>query len=261
MGQTKNQEKHQIIENIPNSPPYPWEEKKYWRKERIEQALLQIASRNRQQLIWSGKDDILSLSGGNILIFLFICQQIWDAWLRDNRDEEPLTNSISPEMSTNVQTMGIINASEEWVKKTMEGDQAFSRKRFIQFLGKHFYRLLTNDVSMSNPGKNGLSFDIEDLSKSPKIKTFLKFAVEHGDLRELQHTSKVKSQKRIKYYLSPIYSPAFKIPYQHTKEPEYIKTEKLKTWMDNQWDTSLAGKIEKKSEKGPTQLTLFEEVE
>jgi len=253
----KDQKKRQLLQDIPTNTPYPWEEKKYWRKERIEQALLQAASRNRQQLIWSGKKDILALSGGNILIFLFICQQIWDAWLRDSRDEESLNKFTLPQISTNVQSIGILNASEEWVKKTMEGEQAFSRKRFIEFLGKHFYKLLTDDVSMSYPGRNGLSLELDDLANTPDVEKFLKFAVDRGDLHDLPHTSKTKSQKRCKYYLSPIYSPVFKIPYQHTKEPEYLHTGKLTEWMEKQWAPSLSGKSKLAAPNDPKQRMLF----
>lgn len=57
----------------------PWDVKPYWRKERVEVALLQIAGRRRQRAVLSGEEDIIALSGGNILLFLSICQLIWES--------------------------------------------------------------------------------------------------------------------------------------------------------------------------------------
>ena len=46
------------------------------------QCVTQIAARCAQRLKWSGKDDILALSSGNISIFLSICYEVWDVFLR-----------------------------------------------------------------------------------------------------------------------------------------------------------------------------------
>ena len=94
--------------------PYPWESKKWWKKERIEQALMQIASRNRQQLIWYGKDDLIGLSGGHILIFLSLCQHIWDVWIRDRRNEAVNSEIPLPEIDVVIQSAGIRETSSDW---------------------------------------------------------------------------------------------------------------------------------------------------
>ena len=44
----------------PTTDAKPW--KPYWFKERVQHALMQIASANRQALAWSGEEDVLSLS-------------------------------------------------------------------------------------------------------------------------------------------------------------------------------------------------------
>ena len=59
-------------ENRSLSPPpdeKPWE-RTYWRKERIRQALLQLAARSAQKPLWSGADAIISLCMGGPLIFV-----------------------------------------------------------------------------------------------------------------------------------------------------------------------------------------------
>lgn len=207
--------------------PYPWE-KTYWKKERAEQALTQLASRNRQQMIWQGKDDLIGLSGGNILVFLFLCQHIWDTWLRMNRNElESLKDKGVPSFDLGIQSLGILNASEEWQRKPLEGMDSKRRSKFIQAIGARYYKLLTDDVSMSNPGKNGFTVSVKDLDNNEELSSFLKLASDYGDLYEAPHTSKIKGELRKKYYLAPILCPSFRISYKHTKEPEYLKASVL----------------------------------
>ena len=67
------------------SPPpknTPWQTRKWWRKERLDQAVLQLSTRCQQRFMWWGFDDIRSLSGGNITVFLHICHRVWDAFLK-----------------------------------------------------------------------------------------------------------------------------------------------------------------------------------
>lgn len=209
---------------------YPWR-KPYWIKERNEQACLQLASLNRQQLIWSGEDDLLHLAGGNILVFLFLCQHIWDAWLRDTRTEAVVSDVILPCIDFPVQSQGIREASEEWARKVKEGVSAKKRGQFLQTLGQLFYRTLTDDLAMSNPGSNGFSLSLEELDSTPEVRTFLQLCAEYGDLYDAPHTSKSKGEMRRKFYLAPIFSPRFKIPYQRNKEPIYMSAYQIAAWI------------------------------
>jgi hypothetical protein len=224
--QQKDMIKQNVVNNIPDEAPYPWD-KKYWKKERAEQALTQLASRNNQQLIWQGKDDVIGLSGGNILVFLFICQHIWDAWLRDTRDDTAISSEKLPNIGINAQSMGMINASEEWLKKPIEGKDSKRRLQFIKNIGYRYYNALVDDAPMSNPGHSGFSLPLEDLQVNIETSEFLNLAVDYGDLYESIHTSKSRGVKRKKYYLAPILCPAFKIPYKHIKEPEYMGLSKI----------------------------------
>jgi len=229
--QKRGKDKQKVMYELPDVDSYPWEIKKYWKKERTEQALLQLASRNRQQLIWAGVQDVIGLSGGNILLFLFICQHIWDAWIRDNRSFSNEQTKTLPQINVSVQTMGLMDASEEWAKKPSEGEFSSIRLRLINTLGEHFYNELTNDISMSYPGRNGFSLKIKDIESNKDIERLLNTSVEYGDLYDAPHTSKSKGEKRRKFYIAPILCPAHKIPYKHTKEPEYINIDQLNKWL------------------------------
>jgi hypothetical protein len=222
--------KRNIINNIPKNRPYPWDGK-WWRKERIEQALMQIASRNQQQLFWFGKDDIMGLSGGNILIFLSLCQHIWDVWMRDNRNRYVENNMDLPHFDYVIQTAGVRETSSDWYNDISDEKGGKERKLFINYVGTYFYNKLINDKAMSNPGHNGFSLTVKDWERNAKIAKFLNDATDYGDLYDGPHTSKLKEKEpRHKWYLNPILSPHFKIPYSHTKEPVYVNFKTLNDW-------------------------------
>lgn len=211
-------------------PTPPWEEKIWWKKERYPQLLMQIASRNQQQLQWSGKDEIIALSGGNILAFLSLCQHIWDVWLRFMHDEQIKQQDL-PEIEKTVQSIGIQEASQEWLEKIAKAEHGdYKRKKFIRLLGELFYKKLIDDVAMSNPGHNGFSVRISELDNDPEIKKFLNTLEDFGDLIGKKHTSKTKGEKRRKWYLNPILSPYFNIFQVHTKEPWYVSIETVRAW-------------------------------
>lgn len=218
------------IPAIPVAGTAPWVKQPYWQKERNHQALMQIASAHRQALLWSGEDDVLNLCGGHLLIFLFLLQHIWDAWLRDNRSAAD--DAFTFPIDGDVQSQGVMEASIEWRSKQIEGPNARQRKKFVDVLGEHFYSNLINDKSMSYPGENGISISDVELENEQEIRMFLREAASFGDLFETSHTSKKKGEKRTKYYLAPILSPYFRIPAIHTKEPEYVKTAQVKNWLN-----------------------------
>ena len=219
---------------LPSQPPpfdgpAPWASQPYWQKERIHQALMQIASANRQVMMWSGEDDILSLCGGHLLIFLFLLQHIWDAWLRDKRG---LVDGVFKfPIDDDVQSQGIMEASIEWRSKQIEGANARQRKTFVDTLGEHFYKSLIDDKAMSYPGANGISIAVADLDNNGDVSQFLREAASYGDIFAALHTSKKKGEKRTKYYLAPVFSPFFRIPAAHSKEPEYVKVDAVVSWL------------------------------
>lgn len=211
----------------PSSKEPPW--KPYWYKERVAQALMQIASANRQALAWSGEDEVLNLSGGQILVFLFLMQHIWDAWLRDNRGNDNF--EIEFPIPQEVQSQGVVEASQEWKSKQIEGPNARQRRIFVDAVGRHLNRRLVLDKAMSYPGANGFSLRTEDLEKDRRLDNFMCQAVSYGDVYEYPHTSKNPGEVRKKFYLAPILSPVFRIPSVHTKEPEYSTIAQVNKWL------------------------------
>jgi hypothetical protein len=224
--------KENIVQEGNWPKPYPWENKKWWKKERTEQALTQIASRNNQRLIYYGKDDIMGLSGGHILVFLSLCQHIWDVWIRDNRNEAVDPDMKLPALDEVIQTAGIREASNDWYEDISKVKGGKERKTFIDYLGLLFFKLLVEDKPMSYPGRNGFSLTVEDFEKNKMIYDFITEACNYGDLYDTPHTSKLKDKKpRRKFYLNPIFSPYFKIPYAHTKEPMYVTLPTVADWL------------------------------
>lgn len=251
------------------SPPVeggakPWA-RPYWRKERVRQCLMQIASRSRQRLQWSGKDTVLGLSSSNISVFLSVCHEIWDVHLRANegkplRDRiDPVMNGISPEL----QSIGILTASRDWFNKVAEQPGGHDRQRFVQIVATQFRKWLLDDEAMSYPGWNGFSLEIEDLDEFPKIARFLNDATDYGDLQDAEHTTRSRDKKpRKKWYINPILSPKFQIPESHAKEPYYASPKNILFWMSQAIsliaEANAADPSRKSRSRNPRQRDLFE---
>lgn len=243
---------------VADGAPPPWESKPYWRKERNEVALLQIAGRRRERAVLCGEDDILGLSGGNILIFLSICQLIWDfASQASRRDDKQPEIPISRE----IQTVGIVRAARAWIDRIpTEYGRSDDRSRLVHKLGEKFADLLLPDRQMSNPGQNGISISVDELESRPDLKGFLVEAVDYGNLVMSEHANRSGRARRRKFYLNPLYCPVFRIPYQRTKEPLYLPIAILEDWL------SEAGIIEKiartaKTRRLPSSTPLFDMLE
>jgi len=257
-GWCRQQGKQNIMYNFPRTPPFPWE-KTYWKKERLDQALIQIAARCGERLKWSGIDDVIALSGGNILVFVSICQHIWAAWIRDMRGSEP--DTALPQIEPELQTVGIHEASMHWHDKICYENGGNDRKRFIDYIGTLFYQSLTEDKAMSYPGNNGFSLRVSELENRHYLRYFLDDAVDYGDLHDSSHTTKTKDRElRRKWYLNPILSPFFRIPVAHTKEPMYITVKEVRTWLlKSQLGETAVRKVDKtKPDGGTVQMPLFE---
>ncbi len=218
---------------IPSEPEEPvWESKpkQYWKKERVELALLKIASKKGQRAIYSGEGDILSLSGGNILVFLSLCQYIWDY-----ASQASANRGKAPELpiSETIQTISVFQTARTWLDRIpSDYGRSDDRYKVIQMLGEKFATSLHNDEKMSNPGQNGISLSIEELRQNADIFSFLVEAVDYGNLTMVEHATRNKDRKRrLKFYLNPLYCPLFRIPYQHTKEPKYIRCDLLREWL------------------------------
>lgn len=247
------------VMTMPADAPLPWEEhaRRWWKKERQEQALMQIASRSGQRMIWSGDDDILELSGGNILTFITLCKHIWQSWLRTPTNAD--SREDLPRIGYSIQATGIYDASRSWVEKSIpQGYDGNSRLRVVENLAVYFARVLGDDKAMSNPGNNGVSLTVEDYRENQRIRAVLNLGSDFGDLVVAPHTSKLADKRpRIKWYVAPILSPYFRIPHVHTKEPVYLTASALERILDI--DSIPVEVFDLNSRPDVTQMNLFPE--
>lgn len=241
--------------NLAHTDPWLDEARKYWRKERNEVALVQIASAANEALIWSGRRHIVDLSGWSILAFMSLCRAMWAAWLRNVSDEQ-LRNTLLPKMGREEQVIGIYEASRSWYEKLKEGADGDKRLQFMRALGTLFSRNMRRDKALSNPGHNGISLLTEEFEQRSFITDLIRMCRDNGDLIESNHTTKLKDARpRIKWYINPLLCPFFRIPHVRTKEPIYTTASELRKIYDGH---SLAAKDDADHNyEGPEQGTLF----
>lgn len=221
--------KEEVTRQIPVGLP-PWEaaDKRWWRKERNEHALMLIASKAGQRFVWSGDMDLIELSGNNILVFITICRHIWQAWLRS--DTKSTGTKQLPSIDWIQQASGVYDASRSWFEKVLpQGFNGNSRQKIVRELGNWFGRKMVADKAMSNPGHNGFSLADDELANDKELGSWLRLATGFGDLVSMPHTTKLQNRKiRQKWYLAPVLSAYFRIPHVHTKEPIYTSLEEIR---------------------------------
>jgi len=216
----------------------PWNrnaQKKWWKKERLWLAILQLAADNRQKIVFFGRKDILDLSGGNILVFASICQHIWERWIRflvnpKNRgahweDNLPIERKL--------QNDGILAASNTWHRKISEetwiGDTLLA---FMDEMGSWLRQKLNGDGAMSYPGGNGISLANRDLNKFPHVRQVLSEASGRGFLLQRKHTPKKREKGQSKkWYPHPVLAPYYELTLNHTKEPQYLTAKDVESWL------------------------------
>ena len=247
----------------------PWNEhrRRWWKKERNQQALLQIAASQRQKMKWYGPKDILSLSGRNVLVFLSICQFVWEEYRRferssDGGDDPPM------DIPVNTQDVGIQEASSYWFRKVKaDPNGGDDRHRFIGVLGTELRAELRDDRRMSYPGHTGFSLSDSELEANEDVSVFLNRCVAYGVLEASRHTAKSKHRgQSTKWYLSPILTPYFQIPTPRIKEPKYLRVAEFRKWIKKANIRSVAWpkastKKGKRSERPPSQQSdLFKDL-
>jgi len=210
----------------------PWDQanRTWWKKERIQQALLQISARRQQRMKWYGADDVIALSGRNVLVFLTINQFIWSEYLRTGKTLDQIGTESMP---NSIQDMGIQEASAFWFRKIKaDPNGGDDRHRFINVLGSFLRTKLREDSRMSYPGANGFSLSEKDLGENLFVTGFLDRCEAYGVLETVKHTPKSKSRGQSrKWYLFSILSPYFQIPNPHTKEPFYANVDDVQHWL------------------------------
>jgi hypothetical protein len=215
----------------------PWEKpgKRWWKKERAAQVALQVASSNAQRLLFFGEEDILTLSGENILAFISICRSIWECDARHCAEQrlEPSRQKFEG-FDELRQAQGIREASELWHRKIQQCADGDTLQRLMDVLGRRLNRQLIEDRSMSYPGANGISLAVEDLSTDDVIRKLLNDATAECLLIQLDHTPKDKSRGRsLKWYPHPLLAPYYGLTISRTKEPLYLKVRTLRKWLED----------------------------
>ncbi len=235
----------------------PWDSRMYWKKDRVDQALLQIAASSKQKMLWSGNDDILALAAGNMLVFLDICKAIWAAWLRSTSKQDEAIAGTPPQFTNPyIQDEGIQQVSAQWFEKIRASERGDSRMRFARSLGNMFRRLLREDKNMSYPGYNGFSLPAKELESDEFVKRFLNEATAFGVLVCKRHTPRSKGRgDSLKWYLHPVLCPYFQIPVAHRKEPKEVHVTDVQVWLDG---VGVIVTASKKPESSPSlQRRLF----
>jgi hypothetical protein len=240
-GGKRNQPPRREQDSPPPSSPtdQPWStEKRWWRKERMPQALLQLTANHSQRLKWWGDRHILALSGSNILWFLWICRETWDHWRRQGdlslfkTDKRTKCLRVVPAFTQASAIDSVSNKIHDSLGRQPGCPAGDLRIRFLDEVASWLRNKMVSDKAMSNPGHNGFSLTRDELASSPELQQLLEEAVGWGDLYEVPHTSKAKREKfrnpRLKYYLNPALSPHYQLPEAHTKEPVYNALEQLK---------------------------------
>jgi hypothetical protein len=203
-----------------------------WRKERINVALLQIASRANAAKRYYGWVNIVQLSGGNISAFLLLCAEIWDQAAKMGVLPTPGTS-----LSTQIQSEGVMVASRKWLERDRSEQLGGERRyRIIHGIGTAIrLALVDNNPGLSNPGHSGFSIDNEELSDDSdlaiEVNAFLRKGVNWAIFEERVHTSKNDKRPRRKYYLHPLLSPILRIPHTRVKEPKYVRVETVSSWI------------------------------
>ncbi|MBB5051970.1 hypothetical protein HNQ36_001944 [Afipia massiliensis] len=231
----------------------PWEKQFYWRKERIDLALLQLASANQQRPIYSGAEEIFDLSNGNILVFISINQHIWDQYLRFAANRSDVDHGI-PKIGRDLQSVGIFKASEHWYMKIAEETgKSAERLRFISEVARVLRERVMSDRKMTYPGASGFSLKESELDAFPKVRAFLEELSDYSNLIMLPHTTKDKDRAfRFKWYFSPILCPYLRLPYKRIKEPYYATIKELAFWLESAGVSSVFSQPNK-----PTQQSLL----
>lgn len=212
---------------------FPWQ-KKWWQKERREIGLVQLSSHSNSRRRYFGWETLLSLSGGNISLFILLCSEIWDVAAR--LDLDPLDSETAKEpLDYKIQTRGIVEASRKWIERDRNESEGAIRHDVIDRLGAAIDASIKNDWPLSNPGWTGFSIPEHSLSGSKagiEVSEFLRSAVSYAILEERPHKSKHRGDvPRVKYYLHPILSPLFDIPIKRVKEPYYCDLAQVYSWL------------------------------
>jgi len=212
---------------------FPWEraEASRWRASRSSHALMRLAQRHHQRLLWAGHDRIVGVSGGNPLAFVSVCQSIWDAWIRqgaDVRNHESLPNITN----RYVQDEGVRQASSYWFRKLRADPDGDRRLRFVAILGEVFRSWLGADAKLAYPGYNAFSLDFKQLTADPDLSSFLREAAAYGVLIDRRYRDRARGKRlMVRWQLASIYCPYFQLPIEQNRDARRVSIGDVRSWL------------------------------
>ena len=228
----------------------------WWASPRHSQALMQIAAEARDRLIWSGRDDVIRLSGDHILAFLGICRYVWSSWSRST-DAAGVSGwgDVGP-VELNLQTVGIDDASEAEHRKILDMPHGDRRRAAANAIALSLRGLLKADKRLSYPGRSGFSIDLEVLEHrtNEAIRAFLDDMVDYGVLRRRDNKG-MKGQMRARFHLAPWLAPYYQLPVDSGQEPYHPSIATIAEWSRGVQSTDPGGALPHRD-----QLDLFPDV-
>ena len=224
----RGKNKSSVMSEVPVKP-FPWEKANVWRQERKQLALIQIAGACAQRPKYSGDSEIIGLSASNIWVFLIICSCIWSRWSASAQDLEDF-EGILPQIDNESQSVGILEAATRYFDVVEQDGK--EGQLFISVIGEYLGHKLYSDRALSYPGHNGFSLAVSDFEQMDEVREMLQALTDRGHLIESPHTTKEKNrQKRRKWYLNPVLTPLFDLPYIRKKEPLYVTGNHVLGWI------------------------------
>lgn len=185
-----------------------------WMHNRRFAALFLLCREAKREKMYFGFDVYAVLSSNIVRYFLELCEHAFHiAFLNDYAWEGPISPEIQSTAAQYVSEYKIVDiAAYE--------PHGHALRVFVQYLGKIFYRLHTEeDNTLGEPEPN--HFNTKDLSLSDNTRSMIASAIMWNVLQEGEATKKkqsILSPETVDYYLNKIYVPYFGISYRNQRK-------------------------------------------
>ena len=228
-----------------------------WIHNRKFAALFLLCREAKKEKMYFGFDVYSLLSSNIVRYFLELCEHAFQiAFLNDYDWNGTISAEIQTEAAQYVSEYKIADiAAYE--------PNGHNLRVFVQYLGKIFYRLHTDDDNtLGEPEPN--HFNTKDLSLSESSRNHIASSIMWNVLQEGEATKKkqsVLSPETVDYYLNKIYVPYFGISYRNQRKISIDVTLLEQLFSGNEADAQKAMRKffkESKDEDDSGQLSLFD---
>lgn len=228
-----------------------------WIHNRKFAALFLLCREAKKEKMYFGFDVFSLLSSNIVRYFLELCEHAFQIAFTNDYN---WSGAITPEIQT---------AAAQYVSEYKIADIAayepngHNLRVFVQYLGKIFYRLHTDDDNtLGEPEPN--HFNTKDLSLSNSTRGYIASSIMWNVLQEGEATKKkqsVLSPETVDYYLNKIYVPYFGISYRNQRKISMDVALLEQLFSGDEVEAQKALKKffrENKNEDGSVQLSLFD---